>query len=958
MAASIPSKLIYGHISPFTIEDKQRGSIRQAFKEGHFEPYQTALSQKDGREIWWDQVQRDFFSSQGAVCSLLYQFAVSIHPHLSKEEKKHRLLQAQQYLGSKEERDFLLMLVEEAPFVMGAVILSYGAPSIWEKSIGEASKDWQKLWLQQVIQNEWPLFEKKAFSEQFLKIVSEDMDADLLADFLLFAGYEIALEFNEMDWRWLEEKLSQQSSFTSLVVGWMIDVVNLLSEDVYIGEDELSESRFWLFFHRASASLPPSIKKEECHSLFKQLTVQHLVHYFDAFSREFRLLFLPYLFSNAPETFSVWIRLLVFARNERALQRLSELLGDISESGYMDQAIAALFDSPEMLDEQLTVYSFLDEEKRLKVLSYLCTPEREKGKMRLTQWIKIAAHPRFPLRASLKDSFAKDFYKLLCAIDSSMGKELQEACKKIDSDFVDQLLPIPKDPSDLISSQTWAIEELKNQFLVPGMFDEARTSIIRSLVTDLCANEESFIWIDKLFVALPKQTWPLIFFHFSEFIRDAFLCEKSEGGGWAWRVAETFCHLMDNPSLVSNHDDTQVDLIMEKICQSMNDTVLYASIKLFIEMVAPRLFIPVMECFYKNSFQWQEKEFIEQLFFAFDEARINNKLLFFARALQGCHERTRRVPVRSAGNFSLEQALWKAPFLGTEEEKGTLVKILIQQLGKQYLPYFFDSPHKFSVIKSLKAADFLFCVQLFHATMRYFVGKSSSSFEDIAMFAIFQELTKGYHDADLDVFSMLDKEAYRPTLERWFSSREVMKYLMLTAFGVGCLKTFNPGGFQRISLDIFSFMLTQPLDDFLFEFHCFLSALDELQEKEAILQQIEESPDLLSAMKDVLGQGVVEAFAHRDSEHSFSFLCKHFPDWEERLSCWAISEIRIVEDLTKESGEKVYYDLYLFDLYRQLQKVGKLESWLSSLRQKAPTLQEALKRVDREFLKKQMIGDI
>lgn len=242
--------------------------------------------------------------------------------------------------------------------------------------------------------------------------------------------------------------------------------------------------------------------------------------------------------------------------------------------------------------------------------------------------------------------------------------------------------------------------------------------------------------------------------------------------------------------------------------------------------------------------------------------------------------------------------------------------------------------------------------------MKYFVAKSSASFEDITVFTIFQEFSKGYYDAGLNVFSMLDKEAYRPTLKSWFSSCEVMKYLMLTTFGVRLLKTFNPQGFQRIVVHIFSFMLIQTLDDFLFQFNCFLSALDGLQEKEAVLQQIEESLDLLSAMKNVLGQGVIKAFAHRNSEHSFAFLCKLFPDWEEKLSHWVIAEIRMVEELTRESGGKVCYDFYLFDLYKQLQKVGKLESWLFSLRKKEPTLQEALKKVDREFLKKQMIGEI
>lgn len=399
--------------------------------------------------------------------------------------------------------------------------------------------------------------QQQYFLEWFFKNALHHAQSDL-----------IAIKFEDGDWKWLHHRFeterqakdpfrfnvpfrrleSSPSPLIPLAMKWMIGVSKKLPSLLADSTDK--DYCISLFYHCASDYIDEEkgwkhIPPEDYRALAEVFKGKYLYGYFDSLDAKLRKYIIKHNVENHPHSILTWLDKIFGRSNEhcKASDKVLELVALISKTCGLKELISLIFDS-KRYDPilKLNVYVRMYSEDQKAVLEYVLL-DKKKGIEALAEWISLTILGQFSdngIKSYVKFALLVNFYKILSQVDPKIPKllkdslmsQMQHSPESIE--YLDLLFPVEVDLEDPINRQNEAIKKLKLNFQTPGIANHDRQSFVSRLMEDLKSGLSTSQMVVKLFEALPKETWPLIFYYFDDGFcyshYDNYYEEKSKGG--------------------------------------------------------------------------------------------------------------------------------------------------------------------------------------------------------------------------------------------------------------------------------------------------------------------------------------------------------------------------------------------------------------------------------------------
>lgn len=813
------------------------------------------------------------------------------------------------------------------------------------------------------------------FLEWFFKNALECKNADL-----------IVLGFDEKDWNWLWEKISpgarqalemsnrSSSHYTStfyhsprpsmlvkLSMEWMISMANRLNSRTLKQIDNWGyDAGISLFFGYASGQIENEKGwKEIPQQMYKNLSdafaLPDLLTYSESLKGNLIKEVMKCLFTFQPEKIISWMSLAITSKKydrDNSSEKISKIFQIINEIGVLPKAIEMVFGvSRSEPFDRLAVYSSLNTDFKKQVLKFLLS-DQERSMTILVGWIACCL-PGSPYnKPSVVGGFTKDLFKLLNELDPNAAKALSaQFLQKIVitpeiREFIDELLPIDVDLTDLTVRQERAIVKLKKFLVRTGVSREARESYVRSLRADIGLGESS-VWLPKLFDQLPKETWPLLFLDFQhEICRSSYMNyfeEKSKGGifnavkddskpmrmswlpdveKWVELASDTLLQMRDNPLLKYDSSDSQTGWAMQHLYQaSCESKTIYQVIARFIEKTSPKDFIAIMTNFSHSCFYYNSDGFKGMINKCLNEAKIDKNKFVVQSILEYLKEGQSR-----GGGVNLGRDLWNEPFLNSAE-RAIVSKMIISETGIQFfgLVLNFDFPTTL-VIQTIKKEDPDFCERLFVESIQVL---SQVTNKDDFKQKVFLEICESYSNAKYDVLKLLQMDQvqqYLAKVKSWFT--ETSSESVRSTTGMLLLRMFNLEAFDNC---IFSKMKEIADKKYLsfWDLNALFEDLEEVGIKTHILARLKEEKQLISTLKVKFTDNIIECMKSYKAD-SYPLVQELVPDWQIKLAVYVQETMKKDKEKSLSYGQTPsYYELV--SLYDSLNKMKLLDAFRKSL---------------------------
>ncbi|MCH9621696.1 MAG: hypothetical protein S4CHLAM20_11210 [Chlamydiia bacterium] len=756
-----------------------------------------------------------------------------------------------------------------------------------------------------------------------------------------------ALSFNNEDWIYLRRKVcsapvtpetaSHNDSphpLSLLSMQWMTDIANRLKHSTLILESisAYSDSGISIFFDNANLTISRqkdwnNISEEDYNSFFLALTAEDLFYFGSSFNIKLKKKLIKNLVQDQPQKLIDWFKGILNSQDDnfdrRTSKRFLDLFNLIEESQCLVHVIPLVF-NPTQIDcvLMLSIYSAMKNDHQKHVLNYLFI-DKSRGIQLLTEWTRVSLQA--DIKPYVRDQFSQDIHELLHDIDPKINQSLRtsiDQAKFVNSEedqvFIDLTLPVEFDPTNPKKRQEAAILKLKVHFLNHEVPHEDRVTFIRSIRKDLIGGEDDTEWFPKLFTQLPEQTWPLIFLHFEYNVCDTLINKglltlpawSSDQNHWIDICTKTLANMPNNPHLNYKKDSMNNQLFwsMQNFFKAISQTnTLTLVMQRFIETMSVDLFMSAMKVFKNTCFNNKQEAFRKLLNSALENSNLD-KTVF----IQKCLTDQAKEPSRYD---SLEEDLWNAPFLNSDEERALMAKFLTSELKLEIIPFVSRKYSFVPFLKGLKNTDSSYAERLFIGMTIDLCKVSNTTEEKLLMF---KDVCRCFAFVGFNVLELLKDEHLKeslPIIQEWFNDESLInKYISNLSSELSLVRFFNEKGFiSTINMRIQA-VLTNKRVSFRDLNHLF-GALKELNCVDSVLENLlTNSTPLMNSLKTFFEEHLIEFFQSYNFQYTLPLLEKLVPDYQLRLTKW----IQVQFPIEKERAEDV--DQFYIDKVKHLFK--------------------------------------
>ncbi|GAB4230782.1 MAG: hypothetical protein Tsb0021_08980 [Chlamydiales bacterium] len=518
-----------------------------------------------------------------------------------------------------------------------------------------------------------------------------------------------ALNFEQRDWNWIKSHLKSKEKefFTKLVMKWMTEVAILIETKKLNLSNFLESATIRQFFGEASSAIQRLgdwnyLSEQEKITFSLSMTPLLLTHCFDLFTEDCKQSLLLYFLTYDQEHFKSWIHVILQQNADRpiesSLQKVAQLFEVISKADRLSTAFKCIF-SYEHKDFilMLSTYAALKKQFRKMVLVEILA-EKNRGINLLKKCLETALVDK-QVKPCIYFELTKDLFDLLSEIDPKVPLNLshtlnQSALVQSSSNLKESIaivFPVEEDMNDPKVRQKIAIQKLKMHFLTHGISYRERKDFSNSLLKDIRAQEKVREWVPRLFEALPREVWPLIFINFEVEISDRFYyenpnCSEIRPPKWlpdltTWKeiATETLVQICSNPSL-----EEEKDYAMQEVYRIITQTNTFKEVlRHLIETKPIPCFIPILNHMATCCFYYQFDTFKSLVAEALNGASVS-KIYYLASCLSQ-QER------KALYQFKIQSSFWNEPFI-KHDERGKLSIELAEKLQERFLDLIIDRP--------------------------------------------------------------------------------------------------------------------------------------------------------------------------------------------------------------------------------------------------------------------------
>lgn len=501
----------------------------------------------------------------------------------------------------------------------------------------------------------------------------------------------LLLCFDIRVWEGLIDKFPKKE-YKNKIFDWFVYYLEHLSNKVNLNKEYL----FFQHFTKYLVQLP----QERIRTVERKLKNEMLMRNFSGMDSEFLRDIFKEKLENHPNSFA---RLIHFSAKNQDVTKgdqfsdfILELVQKLKVLGYLPDALKLLLThNKKSQRDLLTLYSNVGVKMREEIIRILMNSST--ARENLIEWLKLLTDNIKPISSLVKTRSLENLVP--CFIQASpekvellksILKDFPEFCKDKEIEAIYPMLMAPTKLDLGKQAQGKAIEKL-NQFLftAPNYNQQLQFINDETWIKSLKQEDQSSVWLEKLFDALPHTSWPFLFLHFSKAINEAVNRKTKVNlvgnlSRWCHWVTTSLNHVIENPLLNNQVNDTIWAWTIDKIRMALEESGTYESvIGNYIRVAHLRTFLRVFD--YLSHLGKNERDL------AYLANQLNSlgkdKNSWIAKVIVGDYE---KFPLRiSTPSFSMNNKIFDPLFLN-ENELVKVVKYLQKKMGDKFFNYFID----------------------------------------------------------------------------------------------------------------------------------------------------------------------------------------------------------------------------------------------------------------------------